>query len=105
MCVCVGGGVLLSSSLPSHRLDCNTDMYDKSGYSSATFIFLPFVFSFHVSFSHVEVMQSVLWLLCYCAVFLVGDSTLQPTMYKMLISLLQMPLEEQAVNQQTHVMS
>jgi len=103
LCVCVC--VLLSSSLPPCRLDCSTDMHEKSGYSSATSIFLTFVFSFHISFSHVEVMQSVLWLLCFCAVFLVGDSTLQPTIYKMLISLLQMPLEEQAVNQWTHVMS
>ena len=59
VCVCMYVGVLLSSSLPPHR----------SGYSSATFIFLSFVYSFLISFLHVEVMQSVLWLLCYCAVF------------------------------------
>jgi hypothetical protein len=86
-------------------------MCDKSGYSSVTFIFLPFVFSFHILVSQVEVMQSVFRfihsfiyfrrsvqdyksLLCYCDVLLVGNCTLQTTMYKMLISLLQMPLEE-----------
>jgi hypothetical protein len=97
---CGGGGcVVLSSSLPPHSLDCSIDMYDESGFSSATFIFLSFIFSFHLSFLHVEVMQSVLWLLCNCAVFLVGDSTLQPTVFKMLISLLYLPSEEQAVSQ------
>lgn len=50
-------------------------------------------------------MQSVLWLLCYCAIFLVGDSTLQRTMHKMLIALVQMSSEEEAINQRTHVMS